>query len=37
MKKITDCANQRKTNIKQTLPEKNAKFVGLHIIIAFET
>lgn len=30
-------ANQRKTNIKQTLPEKNAKFVGLHIIIAFET
>ena len=30
-------ANQRKTNIKQTLPEKNAKFVGLHKIIAFET
>ena len=30
-------ANQPKRNIKQTLPEKNAKFVVLHKIIALET
>lgn len=33
----SDGTKRHKTNIKQTLPEKNAKFVGLHIIIAFET